>query len=65
MEPYSLIVLCLIWDTRFEWGSYPSAEMQLVYSTAPDDWITRWGTFYPSGEIQLVYSTDLDFHLDR
>ena len=37
LEPHYQIVLCHIQDT---WGrgSYPSAEMQSVYSTAPADW---------------------------
>ena len=31
---------CLVLYPRhsLRWGSYPSAEMQLVYSTAPADW---------------------------
>ena len=38
--------------------SYPSAEMQSVYSAAPADWAT-WqslGESYPSAEMQSVYS---------
>ena len=41
-------------------GSYPSAEMQFVYSAVPADWATghSLGTrSYPSAEMQLVYST--------
>ena len=30
--------LVLYQDTRCGWGSYPSAERQSVYSTAPSDW---------------------------
>ena len=36
-QPHPQIVSCHIWDTPGS-GSYPSAEMQLVYSTAPADW---------------------------
>ena len=37
LEPHHQIVQCHIQDTR--WGkSYSSAETQLVYSTAPDNW---------------------------
>ena len=41
--------------------SYPSAEKQSVYSTAPSDWATGnlSGEFYPSAEMQFVYSTAL------
>ena len=41
--------------------SYPSAEMQSVYSTAPANWATRHlhGESYPSAEMQSVYSTAL------
>ena len=43
-------------------GSYPSAEKQSVYSTAPGDWATghsleQGGVSYPSAEKQSVYST--------
>ena len=44
--------------TRWRW-SYPSAKMQLVYSTALTDWATRWRWSYPSAKMQLVYSTAL------
>ena len=37
LEPHHQIVLCHIQDTH-RGGSYPSAEKQLVYSTAPADW---------------------------
>ena len=36
LENHHQIVLCHIQDTH--WGSYPSAEVQLVYSTALADW---------------------------
>ena len=36
LEPYHQIVYCHIQDTRWGW-SYPSAEVQSVYSTAPAD----------------------------
>ena len=46
-------------------GSYPSVEMQSVYSTAPDDKAPghSWGLgggSYPSVEMQSVYSTAPD-----
>ena len=39
--------------------SYPSAEVQSVYSTAPANWTTghSLGESYPSAEVQSVYST--------
>ena len=37
LEPHYQIVLCHIEDTRWV-VAYPSAEVQLVYSTAPADW---------------------------
>ena len=38
--------------------SYPSAEMQSVYSTVPAEWATGYslGESYPSTEMQSVYS---------
>ena len=30
-------------DTRLGWGSYSSAEVQSVYSTAPSIWASGWG----------------------
>ena len=39
MKPYHQIVLCHIQDTYLG-ESYPSAEKQSVYSTAPADWAT-------------------------
>ena len=36
LEPHHQIVLCHIQDTLV--GSYPSREMQMVYSTAPANW---------------------------
>ena len=38
LEPHHQIVLGHIQDTCWRWGSYPSAEKQSVYSTAPADW---------------------------
>ena len=39
LEPYYQFVKCHIRDTHWLGGeSYPSAEKQSVYSTAPDDW---------------------------
>ena len=38
---FHFIVFCHIRDTRGGGRVYPSAEMQLVYSTAPTDWATR------------------------
>ena len=51
----------VIYRTIVVLGSYPSAEMQSVYSTAPADWATRrsLGESYPSAETQSVYSTAL------
>ena len=37
LEPHHEIVSCDIQDTSWR-GSYPSAEMQSVYSRAPADW---------------------------
>ena len=37
LKPHHQIVGCHIQDTRLG-ESYLSAEMQLMYSTAPDDW---------------------------
>ena len=37
LEPHHQIVYCHIQDTR-RGGSYPSAEEESVYSTAPADW---------------------------
>ena len=45
LEPHHQIVKCHIQDTRWG-GSYPFAEVQLVYSTAPADWTRkRWDKF--------------------
>ena len=38
LEPHHQIVSCHIQDTLYGGGSYPSAEVQSVYSTAPADW---------------------------
>ena len=40
-------------------GSYPSAEMQSVYSTVPAGWATghSLGESYSSAEVQSIYST--------
>ena len=38
LELHHWIVLCHIQDTRWGMESYPSAEKQSVYSTAPPDW---------------------------
>ena len=38
LEPHHQMVKCHIQDTCWRWGSYSSAEMQSVYSTAPVDW---------------------------
>ena len=38
LEPHHQIIYCHIQDTRWGGGSYPSAEKQSVYSTAPADW---------------------------
>ena len=37
MGPHHQILLCHIQETYCGW-SYPSAELQSVYSTAPADW---------------------------
>ena len=44
LEPHHQIVLCPIQDTRWGGvGSYPSAEKQSVYFTAPANWaIETW-----------------------
>ena len=39
LEPHNQIVLCHIQNNRLEWGSYPSAEKQSVYSTTPANWV--------------------------
>ena len=41
LEPYHQIVYCHIQDTHCG-GSYPSAEMQPVYSTAPANWASPY-----------------------
>ena len=70
------MILCIPQSSRFTEGSpwdcllsyqehslgesYSSIESQLVYSTAPADWVTdtRCGEgSYPSSEMQWVYST--------
>ena len=38
LEPHHQIVLCHIQNTRWGGGSYPSVEVQSVYSTAAADW---------------------------
>ena len=42
MKPYFIFskdaVKCPIQDSRYWWGSYLSAKMQSVYSTASADW---------------------------
>ena len=38
LEPHHQIVSCYIQDTHWGGGSYPSAEVLSVYSTAPADW---------------------------
>ena len=42
-------------------GYYHSADVQSVYSVAPDDWATRknFGRSYPPADLQSVYSTDI------
>ena len=45
LEPHHQIVKCHIQDTRWRGGSYPSAEVQSVYSTAPADWARK--NWYP------------------
>ena len=40
-ELHNQIVLCLIQDTRFRVGSYPSVELQSIYSAAPAD-LSLW-----------------------
>ena len=48
LEPHHQIVQCHIQDTHWA-GSYPSAEKQLVYSTAPADWANAiMDLFHPS-----------------
>ena len=39
LGPHHQIVLCHIQDIRWGWGSYPDAEVQSVYSTAPPNWV--------------------------
>ena len=41
LESQHKIVLCHLPSTFWGGGSYPSADMQSVYSTAPDDWACR------------------------
>ena len=55
----------VVWcqDTCWLQRSYPSVEMQLVYSTASADWATEHslgGGSYPSVEMQSVYATAPD-----
>ena len=38
MKPHHLMQFCIIFGTLIEGVSYPSAEMQSTYSTAPTDW---------------------------
>ena len=40
LKPHNQIVSCHIQDSRLGWGSYSSAEMQSVYSTAPAGWVS-------------------------
>ena len=40
LEPHHQIVYCHIQDTCWV-GSYPSAEVLSVYSTAPADWASK------------------------
>ena len=53
LEPHHQIVLCHIPDTRWG-GSYPSAEVQSVYSTSPADWAIYW-RLYRLVSCQIVY----------
>ena len=39
LEPHHQIVWCQIQDTHWVKESYPSAEVQSVYSIAPADWV--------------------------
>ena len=42
LEPHHQIISYYIQDTRWRGGGLtPSAEKQLVYSTAPADWVTH------------------------
>ena len=41
LEPHHQIVLCHVQDIRCGVGSYTSAEVQSVYSTAPADWARK------------------------
>ena len=41
LEPHSRLFSVIIQDTCW-WGSYLSAEKQLVYSTTPADWANRY-----------------------
>ena len=49
LEPHHQIVECYIQDTHWR-GSYPSAEKQSVYSTAPVNWASCCG-------VVLMYTT--------
>ena len=51
---------CLISYPRHSWGSYPSAEMQSVYSTVPTKWVhidhreVNWSLVVILGNIWLL-----------
>ena len=46
LGPHHWLVWCHIPDTRWEGGSYPSAEMQSMYSTPLADWAIN-SSFWP------------------
>ena len=59
LEPHHQIVYCHIQDTRCG-GSYPSAEKQPVYSTAPADWAMKRFHFTASSMTEGIF---IDVHL--
>ena len=57
LEPHHKIVSCQN-RTLVGWWSYPSTEMQLLYSTAPVDWAKEtWTRNLLNTENQLVWCT--------
>ena len=66
LQQTGLRYICVIPRILIVWGSYLSAEMRSVYSTAPTDWDemdlcniqnTHWAGSYLSAEMKSVYST--------
>ncbi len=58
LEPHQRIIQCHIQDTYWG-GSYPAAEVQSVYSTAPTDWRERHNFYYVDCFYIVLPSTPL------